>query len=61
MSATLDAARVASEIVLLGQDLAPIGDAVRIGRQAFTASMAMLPAGSFEASAAATFSSTHLP
>ncbi len=30
----LDAARVASDIVLLGQDMAPIADAVRIGRQA---------------------------
>jgi Cu2+-exporting ATPase len=30
----LDAARVASDIVLLGQDMAPIGDAVRISRQA---------------------------
>jgi Cu2+-exporting ATPase len=29
----LDAARVASDIVLLGQDMAPIADAVRIGRQ----------------------------
>ena len=29
----LDAARVASDIVLLGQDIAPIADAVRIGRQ----------------------------
>ena len=33
-ASALDAARVASDIVLLGQDLAPIGDAVRIGRQA---------------------------
>jgi Cu2+-exporting ATPase len=32
--AALDAARVASDIVLLGQDMAPIGDAVRISRQA---------------------------
>ncbi|MES2435579.1 MAG: heavy metal translocating P-type ATPase [Pseudomonadota bacterium] len=30
----LDAARVASDIVLLGQDMAPIGDALRIARQA---------------------------
>jgi P-type Cu2+ transporter len=30
----LDAARVASDIVLLGQDMSPIGDAVRISRQA---------------------------
>ena len=30
----LDAARVASDIVLLGQDMAAIGDAVRISRQA---------------------------
>ena len=30
----LDAARVASDIVLLGQDMAPIGDAARISRQA---------------------------
>ena len=30
----LDAARTASDIVLLGQDMAPIGDAVRISRQA---------------------------
>jgi Cu2+-exporting ATPase len=29
----LDAARVASDIVLLGQDMAPIADALRIGRQ----------------------------
>jgi P-type Cu2+ transporter len=29
----LDAARVASDIVLLGQDMAPIADTVRIGRQ----------------------------
>lgn len=29
----LDAARVASDIVLLGNDMAPIADAVRIGRQ----------------------------
>jgi P-type Cu2+ transporter len=29
----LDAARVASDIVLLGQDMVPIADAVRIGRQ----------------------------
>lgn len=33
-ASALDAARVASDIVLLGSDLAPIGDAVRIGRQA---------------------------
>ncbi|MFN5995828.1 MAG: heavy metal translocating P-type ATPase [Paracoccaceae bacterium] len=32
-ASALDAARVASDIVLLGQDIAPIGDAVRIGRQ----------------------------
>jgi hypothetical protein len=43
-----------------GGDLQAIR-ALRIGRQAFTASMAMLPAGSFDTSAAATFSSTHLP
>lgn len=30
----LDAARAASDIVLLGQDMAPIGDATRIARQA---------------------------
>ena len=30
----LDAARVASDMVLLGQDLSPVADAVRIGRQA---------------------------
>jgi Cu2+-exporting ATPase len=30
----LDAARVASDIVLLGQDMAPIADALRISRQA---------------------------
>ena len=30
----LDAARVASDIVLLGQDIAPIADALRISRQA---------------------------
>ncbi|MFT4150196.1 MAG: heavy metal translocating P-type ATPase [Paracoccaceae bacterium] len=30
----LDAARVASDIVLLGQDIAPVADAVRIGGQA---------------------------
>jgi Cu2+-exporting ATPase len=30
----LDAARVASDIVLLGQDMAPIGDATRISKQA---------------------------
>jgi Cu2+-exporting ATPase len=29
----LDAARTASDIVLLGQDMAAIGDAVRIARQ----------------------------
>ena len=29
----LDAARVASDIVLLGQDIAPIADALRIGKQ----------------------------
>ena len=33
-ASALDAARVASDIVLLGQDMAPIADAVRIGRQA---------------------------
>jgi P-type Cu2+ transporter len=33
-ASALDAARVASDIVLLGQDIAPIGDAVRISRQA---------------------------
>lgn len=33
-ASALDAARVASDIVLLGADLAPVGDAVRIGRQA---------------------------
>ena len=33
-ASALDAARVASDIVLLGQDIAPIADAVRIGRQA---------------------------
>ena len=33
-ASALDAARVASDIVLLGQDMAPIGDAVRISRQA---------------------------
>jgi Cu2+-exporting ATPase len=32
-ASALDAARVASDIVLLGQDIAPISDAVRIGRQ----------------------------
>jgi P-type Cu2+ transporter len=32
-ASALDAARVASDIVLLGQDIAPIADAVRIGRQ----------------------------
>jgi Cu2+-exporting ATPase len=32
-ASALDAARVASDIVLLGQDMAPIADAVRIGRQ----------------------------
>lgn len=32
-ASALDAARVASDIVLLGQDMAPIGDAVRISRQ----------------------------
>jgi len=30
----LDAARVASDMVLLGQDMGPVADAVRIGRQA---------------------------
>jgi len=33
-ASALDAARVASDIVLLGQDMAPIGDATRIARQA---------------------------
>jgi len=33
-ASALDAARAASDIVLLGQDMAAIGDAVRIGRQA---------------------------
>ena len=33
-ASALDAARVASDIVLLGQDIAPIADAVRIGGQA---------------------------
>ncbi len=33
-ASALDAARVASDIVLLGQDMAPIGDALRISRQA---------------------------
>ncbi len=33
-ASALDAARVASDIVLLGQDMAPIADAVRIARQA---------------------------
>ena len=33
-ASALDAARTASDIVLLGQDMAPIGDAVRISRQA---------------------------
>jgi P-type Cu2+ transporter len=33
-ASALDAARVASDIVLLGQDIAPIADAVRISRQA---------------------------
>jgi P-type Cu2+ transporter len=32
-ASALDAARVASDIVLLGQDMAPIADALRIGRQ----------------------------
>jgi P-type Cu2+ transporter len=32
-ASALDAARVASDIVLLGQDMAPIGDALRIARQ----------------------------
>ena len=32
-ASALDAARVASDIVLLGQDIAPIADALRIGRQ----------------------------
>jgi Cu2+-exporting ATPase len=32
-ASALDAARVASDIVLLGRDIAPIADAVRIGRQ----------------------------
>jgi Cu2+-exporting ATPase len=33
-ASALDAARVASDIVLLGHDIAPIGDALRISRQA---------------------------
>lgn len=33
-ASALDAARTASDIVLLGQDMAPIGDAARIARQA---------------------------
>jgi Cu2+-exporting ATPase len=33
-ASALDAARVASDIVLLGQDMAPIGDAARIAAQA---------------------------
>jgi Cu2+-exporting ATPase len=33
-ASALDAARVASDIVLLGQDMAPIGDAARIAVQA---------------------------
>ncbi|MDP4032107.1 MAG: heavy metal translocating P-type ATPase [Pseudorhodobacter sp.] len=33
-ASALDAARVASDIVLLGQDMAPIADAMRISRQA---------------------------
>ncbi|MEY4696039.1 MAG: cadmium-translocating P-type ATPase [Pseudomonadota bacterium] len=33
-ASALDAARVASDIVLLGQDMAPLGDALRISRQA---------------------------
>jgi P-type Cu2+ transporter len=33
-ASALDAARTASDIVLLGQDMAPIGDALRIARQA---------------------------
>lgn len=33
-ASALDAARTASDIVLLGQDMAPVGDAVRISRQA---------------------------
>ena len=33
-ASALDAARVASDIVLLGQDMAPVGDAARIARQA---------------------------
>lgn len=32
-ASALDAARVASDIVLLGQDIAPISDALRIGKQ----------------------------
>jgi Cu2+-exporting ATPase len=32
-ASALDAARVASDVVLLGQDIGPIADAVRIGRQ----------------------------
>jgi Cu2+-exporting ATPase len=33
-ASALDAARVASDIVLLGRDLSPIADALRIARQA---------------------------
>lgn len=33
-ASALDAARVASDIVLLGQNIAPIADAIRISRQA---------------------------
>jgi P-type Cu2+ transporter len=33
-ASALDAARVASDIVLMGQDMAPIADALRISRQA---------------------------
>jgi Cu2+-exporting ATPase len=33
-ASALDAARVASDIVLLGRDMAPIGDAARISGQA---------------------------
>ena len=33
-ASALDAARVASDMVLLGQDISPVADAVRIGRQA---------------------------
>jgi Cu2+-exporting ATPase len=35
-ASALDAARVASDIVLLGQDLSPLSDAIRIAGQART-------------------------